>query len=191
MKRRGFTLLQTLLSLFIGGLISAIVFQQLVTLLVGQQATINMGQSTFQTTSAIDTAADHLRNADSCTVAGAGTVDSVIDAGTATSVTYYGDGACTKISYFLTNGTLSRTENNVTKVIVRNVSALNLTYYKAATYNTPWSTTTNPNAPTAAELPYVCGVLIDITTTASGVPTRMTTTVRLRNAPKKVNLSGL
>lgn len=191
MKRRGYTLLQTLLALFIGGLISAIVFQELTTLYIGQQANSDLGASTTQTRSALDTFADHARNAAACTTSGAGTVDSVVDAASANSFTYYADSACTKVRYFLNNGTLSRTDNNVTTVVVRNVTALTFTYYKAATYNTAWSTCASPSAPTAAELPFVCGVYMDVTTTSNGVISRFTTTVRLRNAPKKNGLDGL
>lgn len=190
MRRKGYTLLQTLLALTIGALISSIVFQQLITLLSGQQANSDVGLTAAQTRSALDTLADHVRNASSCTTTGAGTVDSVLDAATANSFTYYVDSSCTKVRYFLTNGTLSRTDNNVTTIIVRNVSSLSLTYYKATTYNSAWTTTASPSAPTTAELPYVCGILVDVTTTSNGVSTRMTTTVRLRNAPKKTNLAG-
>lgn len=191
MNKRGYTLLQTLLALFIGGLVSAIVFQELTVLLVGQQANSDLGMSTSQTRSALDTFADHARNAAACSTSGAGTLDSVVDVATSSSFTYYADSACTKVRYFLTNGTLSRTDNNVTTIVVRNVSSLTFTYYKATTYNAAWTTCTNPNAPTAAELPYVCGVYIDVTTTSNNVSSRFTTTVRLRNAPKKVGLDGL
>ncbi|AIE84006.1 hypothetical protein [Fimbriimonas ginsengisoli] len=180
------------MSLLIGGLVSVIVFQQLVTLMIGQQSNSDMNASTAQTRAAIDTLADHLRGADACTNSSNGTVDSVLDAATATSLTYYYDGtACNKITYSFANGTLSRTAGGVTTSVVTLVSAVSFTYYKAASYNSPWTTTTNPNAPTAAERPFVCGVLIDITTSSSGVTNRMTTTVRMRNAPKKVRLDGL
>ncbi|AIE83999.1 PulJ/GspJ family protein [Fimbriimonas ginsengisoli] len=191
MRKEGFTLLQTLLSLFIGGLVCVIVFQQLLTLSIGQQAASDTNMTATGSRQELDTLADHLRSADSCTNSAAGVLNSVVDAATATSLTYYGDSACTKVRYFLTNGTLSRTDNGVTTIVARNVSSLSFTYYKAATYNSPWTTTTLPNAPTAAELPYVCGVLIDVTTTYNGVATRMQTTVRMRNAPKKISLDGL
>lgn len=177
----------------IGALIAAMIFQQMSTLLAGQNMDMDNNLASSQTRQSLDAVADHLRNADACTVSASGTVDSVLDLTNtnATSVTYYGNGTCTKVRYFLTNGTLSRTDNNVTTIIVRNVTALTFKYYKATTYNAAWTLTTSPSAPTAAELPFVCGIQMDITTNSNNVTNRIQTTVRLRNAPKKTNLNGL
>jgi len=192
-KQRAATLLEMLLITLIGALIAAMIFQQMTTLLAGQSMDMDTNLASTQTRQSLDAVADHLRNADACSVSASGTVDSVLDLTNtnATSVTYYGDTTCTKVRYFLTSGTLSRTDNNVTTIIVRNVTSLTFKYYKAATYNAAWSLTTDPSAPTATELPSVCGILMDITTSSNGVSNRIQTTVRLRNAPKKTNLSGL
>lgn len=185
------TLLQTLLGLFIGGLIATIVFQQLVTLFVGQQVSIDSNLSTQQTRQVLDTVADHLRGASPCTTTGAGVIDSVISTAGKITVTYYSDSACNTIRYWYSNGNLNRTQNGNTVTVVRNVTAVTFTYYKATTYNSPWTTTINPNIPTTAELPFVCGVLMDVTTNSNGLTSRLTTTIRFRNAPKKTNLSGM
>lgn len=191
MKRRGYTLIQALLALIFGGFIASIVFQQLVTLLVGQQANSDTALSTAQTNSALDTLADHVRGAIPCGNAGAGTVDSVLHAGAVNTFTYYTDTSCTQVRYLLSGNKLQRVEGGVTTTVIRNVSSVTFTYYKADTYNAAWTKTANENAPTTAELPKVCGILMDITTSSNNVTSRFTTTVRLRNAPKKTNLDGL
>jgi len=184
-------MLEMLLITMIGALIAGMIFQQMSTLLAGQKMDMDTNLASSQTRQILDIVADHLRSADACTDSGAGTVDSVLDSASGISIVYYGDSACTKVRYFLNNGTLSRTDGGVTTIVVRNVTSLSFTYYKAATYNGAWTTTTNVHVPSAAEMPYVCGILMDITTDSNGVSNRIFSTVRLRNSPKKTNLSGL
>lgn len=186
---------EVLISLLITGMILTIVFQQLVTIYVGQMAASNTGQVAADSRQAIDTMADHLRNAAVCTGTG-GTLNSALDAATATSFTYYSSNACAKVTYSLSGTNLVRTVGSTSNVVAYHVSSVSFSYFKAATYNTPWSSTTTATAPTAAELPLVCGVQIKVTTTAKGVngnnqTQTMCTTVRLRNTPVKVNMSGL
>jgi len=188
---RGYSLSEVLISLLVTMLVLTVVYQELVSIYVGQMTAADTAQTAADNRAAIDTMTDHVRNASSCN-GSSGVNNSVLDSATATSFVYYSSVACAKVTYSLSGTNLMRTVGTGTPTIAaRYVSALSFTYYAAATYNTPWATTANPHAPTAAELPQVCGILVDVTTTEDKVVSHMTTTVRLRNAPAKVNMSGL
>jgi len=191
-----------LVGLLISACVLAMVYQQMQSLGIQNVANSNTTQSAADNRSAIDTMADHVRNACACD-GSAGTANSVIDTATATSFTYYSGTTCAKVTYSLSGTNLMRTVGTGTpSIVARNISALTFTYYEALTYNSSWGACggstraaslpacTSANAPTSAELPYICGILIDATTSVDGQITHATTTVRLRNAPRKGNLDG-
>ncbi len=192
-RARGYTLLQVLLATVFTSYVLAIVYQNLVTLYVGMTDNANATYSIADARTAIDTMSDHLRNATMNTSTSTGVANSCLSAASANSVTYYTSSAGTSyVTYTLTGSNLTRSVTGGAAVNeAYGLTALSFTYYKAATYETPWQPCTTPSAPTAAELPYVCGIQINATTSYNGVSTQLTTTVRLRNAPIKTSMSGL
>jgi len=203
MRRRGFTLLQALLSIMFTGFVLAIVYQNLVTLWVGMSTAANMAQSEANNRSAVDTMADHVRNA---TVATASS--SVLSAATSSSFTYYTSAAGATVQYALATDPNNSTLKNLVRTpssgsattVAYGITSLSITYYLAAAstagstfaYETgPLSTMTTTTAPTTAQLPSVAAMTIVASSTMKGVPTTMTTTVRLRNSPVKTAMSGL
>ena len=74
------------------------------------------------------------------------------------------------------------------EVLVSNVQSLQITYYMPAgsTYNDSvanWTTTVDPNAPSAAELPNVGAVNIIVTISADGETRTLQNFIRMRNSP--------
>jgi hypothetical protein len=185
-----------LLSILFTSFVLAIVYQNLVTLWVGMSTAANMAQSEANNRSAVDTMADHVRNATVATSTGA-----VLSAATASSFTYYTSAAGATVQYALSGGNLVRTPSGGSAVTVAyGITSLTITYYLAAAstagstyaYETgPLSTMTTTTAPTTAQLPSVAAMTIVASSTLKGVPTTMTTTVRLRNSPVKTAMSGL
>jgi len=196
MRRRGFTLLQALLSIMFTGFVLAIVYQNLVTLWVGMSTAANMAQSEANNRSAVDTMADHVRNATVATSTGA-----VLSAATSNSFTYYTSAAGATVQYSLSGGNLVRTPSGGSAVTVAyGITTLTITYYLAGASTTgstfayetgPLSTMTTTTAPTSPQLPSVAAMTSVASSTMKGVPTTMTTTVRLRNSPVKTAMSGL
>jgi len=188
---RGFTFSEVLMSLLILSFVLAVAYQLFVTLYVGQMTSANEGRVSADSRQAISMMVDHMRNASSCD-GSAGVAQSVLDSAGPTSFTYYSSTTCSKVTYARSGTNLTRQEDtNSPTTEAFNISSISFTYYKAATYNTAWSPTTDPQNPTAAELPYVCGVLVNVMSTSGNVSIKTSTIVRLRNAPRKSNVSGL
>lgn len=191
-QRAGFTFSEVLITMLITMSVLTVVYRQLVALYDGEMTASNEAQGTADNRMAIDTMADHLRNAVLNTSTTTGVNDSALSAASASSFTYYTSATSgATVTYALSGTNLTRTASGGSAVTeAYNLSSLTFTYYKQSTYDNDWTTTTNANAPTAAELPSVCAVLIDASTLESGVTAHMTTVVRLRNSPLKVNMSG-
>lgn len=140
----------------------------------------------------LDMFAEHVRGAQWVKV---GTLSEAIIAGTATSVTYYLDASANTATYWLdattTPATLKVTKtinlNATTTVLATGVQSLTLTYYKSPNgYAVPanqWSTTTNPNLPSPAELPQLGAIGINATFAIHSTNRAMQSFVRLRNSP--------
>lgn len=179
--QRAVTMIELLISLAIGATLSVITFRILLALSVGSTTSAYSDNSLASARWGVDSLADHLRNAQVCATA----ANSALASGTASSFAYYTDNNCNKVTYSLSGTNLVRTSGTTTTPLVSNVSSLAFTYLKATAYDATWGPTTSPSAPTTAELPFVCGVTIDLTVTRNGMPSRINTTVRIRNAPAK------
>lgn len=139
----------------------------------------------------MDALAEHFRNAQVCKNASNGVLNSAISAASATSFTYYSDvNTCATVRYYLSNGNLLRNVNGVNTVVARDVVSLSMTYYKTSTYHGAWTPTTNSSAPTAAELPLIGGVQIQLASRINNQTVTSRIMVRLRNSPRKNRLEG-
>lgn len=158
-----------------------------------------VGQGTAETAARtpIDTLADHIRDAQQCHIgSGSNVTDySVIANGTATSVTYYkSDSSTDTVKYWLSGTDLKRTADGSTTTVLSNVQSLQFNYKKtpaSGNYNnldTNLLDTSNPNAPSAAELPYLSQIAISASVKIDGYVRDMASLVRLRNSPRKIHL---
>ncbi|RYG45944.1 hypothetical protein EON79_11390 [bacterium] len=196
------TAIETLISLVIGSLVAFVVFQQFGSLFSGIKANTDAAGMAVDARQALDTMADHFRNATPCTTCSTNT-NSVFQTANATTFTYYtsNDGsAWVQYKYYSTTQgvykaqTLYRVQNDgVVKAVASNITTFSLTYYKTSFYNasvlnTPW--TAISGVPNTSDYPSICGVRFDLTVTWNGKPTRIQTMVRLRNSPKKVGADG-
>jgi hypothetical protein len=139
---------------------------------------------------ALDGLSDHLRNAVRCTATSGCVTDSAISSGTGTSVTYYSSSAGATVTYLLTGGNLVRRVSNVDTILVRNVTALAITYYTCTTYNDTAWTVTAGSSPTSSELPKLCAVRIVLTCRQNGTTSTTESMIRFRNSPKRGPLVG-
>ena len=119
-SRRGLTLLQTLFTLMVGGLISATVFQLLSSIMTAQSTTIALADAAAVGRTAIDNMADHLRNGSACADDTKGVYQSVLASGTATGFSYYSDSnTCATVTYALNSGNLVRTVGTTSTIVAR------------------------------------------------------------------------
>ncbi|RYG32223.1 hypothetical protein EON81_21140 [bacterium] len=191
--------MELVISLIVGTLVGAVVFQQLLSLSAGIRANTDSAGMGVDTRAALDTLSDHVRNAMPCTAVETNK-NSVLLTATTTSFSYYTDNTCGKwVRYqypakdklITIANTLGRASDDASNdvVVVKNITSFSLTYYKSDLYNSAW--TEISGAPAVADRPKVCGIRIDVTVTWNGKATRMSTLVRLRNSPVKVGLDGV
>lgn len=140
---------------------------------------------------AVELLASHLTNAQLNKSTSTGVLNSAIHAAAATDITYYTDatGADT-VRYRLSGTNLLRTDSGGDSVAATHIQSISLKYFKATAYNSAWVPTTDPVAPTAAELVQLAGIEVKVTVTRDGYSADYTSMVRLRNSPKKSKLSG-
>jgi len=183
------TLCALLMGLFTGAALLAVIQ---ITLTV---RTTNMGpaSSDTETRRQVDEVCDQLRNAQSNTV---GSTQQAISAATATSVTFYSDTSGDTTQLWLNTSVnpaaLEQTTTvsgvQTTTVLLSGVTALQFTYYEqpSTLYTAPsssWTTTVNPNAPVAAELPNIGAIDVHLTVSYDSYSTQLYSVVRLRNSP--------
>jgi hypothetical protein len=187
-KQRGAVLVDMIIGLMLSFLVGAVIMSAMQTSIASRETVIEQNQSQTDARQPLDLMADHLRNAQLASTA----PYRVLDAGTATSVTYYTDSARASVSYFLQGTTLMRTEGDVTAdptPVLTGVTSLRFVYYKIATYNASgFIPCTSPSAPTSAELNFLAAIQIDATVTQDGYTSSYSTLVRLRNSPRKTTL---
>jgi hypothetical protein len=160
--------------------------------------TMVVGQSDAETGARqpLDTLADHIRNAQQYKFASTENVNSykVIASGTATTIEYYASNSSTDIvRYELTGTNLTRTADGATDTVMSNVQSLEFRYYKLPSGSTTYNNsalveTSNPNSPSASELPLLAAVRITANVNIDGFTRQLMTTVRLRNSPRKVRI---
>jgi Tfp pilus assembly protein PilW len=192
---RASVLIELLVAMLISAMIGAALASVLQSACSGRATLLGQASALVGTRLALDTLSDDLRNAQPYP-GGSGGQYEVLKQATASAFTIYLDGSGDTASYAI-DGTQSPPALVVTRTVagtatttnlVSGISALTLTYYLSAggAYNgasSGWSTTANPNAPTATELPNVGAIYIVATVSASGCSRTMSTTVRLRNGP--------
>jgi len=189
-KQNGSMLIDLLVSVFISLLAGA----GLVTLYMTttKMQTTYLGQTDVdaQARQALNVLSDSVMDAYSYQTVASPAQFSAVQAASTNSITCYtnSSGAYTKYWFDSANKQLKKTTStNVTTIMVRNVTALTFTYYKTSgNYNDTsanWVTTTNPNAPTNAELCFIGAVKIVETVTVNGLTRQFSTLARLRNSP--------
>ena len=187
-RQRGAVLVDMIVGLLLSFLVGAMIMSGMQTSIASRETVIEQNQSQTDARQPLDMMADHLRNAQLASAA----PYRVLDAGTATSVTYYTDSARSSVSYFLSGSTLMRTEGDLTVAatpVLTGVTSLRFVYYKIATYNASgFVACTSPSAPTSAELNFLAAIQIDATVTQDGYTSSYSTLVRLRNSPRKTTL---
>ncbi|MBI3721164.1 MAG: hypothetical protein HY248_01310 [Fimbriimonas ginsengisoli] len=189
MRRAAYSLVELLVGALILCLLLVGVYGLMAAQAVAQSVAYDMTASSRDARAALDLLADHLRGAQLCT--SGGVVGSALGAGTASDITYYTTNAAATVRYHLSGTTLVRTVSGTNTNALVNVNSLSFTYYTSATYNSATlTTTTNPNAPTNAELPALAAIRITASTTTDGRTVQYSTLVRLRNSPIRANLKG-
>ncbi len=189
--RAGRTLLEaliaTMLALFLGSALIMLV-QSTIT---ARSVVLDGNASMRDTRRSLDTLESGLRNAQM----NAGQVFTAASSSSITCSTAMSGNATAR--YWLDTTTtpysFKQTVGGVTTVLLTDVQSLALTYYvgTGANFTAPsgqWATTTNANAPTAAELPNIGAVGITASITSGGVSHTLTTLVRLRNSPAKTHI---
>ena len=88
---------------------------------------------------------------------------------------------------------MKKTDASGTTVLLTDVQSLQFTYYVSSSANftsttAQWTTTTNANAPTAAEIPNIGAIGINVTINSNGYTRTLSTIVRLRNSPAKPHI---
>jgi hypothetical protein len=187
---RGGAMLQLLLSSLMGLLVGAMLLMFIRIHMVSRQ--LAMDQHSAETTAwrPMHRLADNLRKAQTY-----GVGNPTLAAATATSFTMYDDNLGTTSRYWLDTSVqpyvLNRTRGTQTLVLATGLQGLTYTYYvatgKTSAQGAAWATTLNPNAPTALELPIIVAVGVTITVNVLTGTRDMTTTIRLRNAPRTIS----
>jgi hypothetical protein len=186
-------LIETLCALLMGLLTGAALLAVIqVTMMV---RTTNMGPSEADTETRrqVDEMCDRLRSAQPNTV---GSTTPVFTAASTSSVTIYSDTSGDTMQFWLnTAASPAELEEttvvsgvSTTTVLLTGVTALQFTYYEQPSLlytaaSSTWTTTANPNAPVAAELPKIGAVDVHITVTFDNYSRQLYSIVRLRNSP--------
>ena len=174
-RHRGNMLIDLLVSTFVALLVGAGLVALYFT--STRMQTLYLGQTNVdaQVRQALNIMVDSIGDATAYQTSSSPTQFSSLQAATSNSVTCYTStaGAYTKYWFDSANSQLKKTTStNVTTIMVRNITGLTLTYYKTSgSYNDTaanWVTTTNPNAPTNAELKLIGSVKIAATVTING-----------------------
>ena len=189
--RSGGTLIEALvaalLSLFIGSALLMLIQSTMTA-----RTTVQDGSASMRDTrDCLDALENNIRNAQMAGASG------VFSTATINSITCYTNTAGTTTArYWLDTTTtpysFKQTVAGVTTVLLTDVTSITFTYYVNNTTNytssSAWSTSTNANAPTVAEIPNLGAVAISVSVTSGGVSRTLTTLVRLRNSPNKPHI---
>jgi prepilin-type N-terminal cleavage/methylation domain-containing protein len=193
--RRAVTLIELLVALLVLSVLSPAIYFAYTMSISMHDTVIGQNNSLAETRKGIDLMADHLRNAQLNTNTSSGVSYSALDSAAINDITYYAATGTsvvpTQIRIRLNNGQIEHVDGGTTTVLATDIQSLTLTYYKLTTYNGNWVLTTNANAPTTAELPYVAGIEIKVQVAMDGYTSEYKSVVRLRNSPRKSSLSGL
>jgi type II secretory pathway pseudopilin PulG len=191
----------TLMELVVSSLLMIILGIALATLLStsynSKDVVVGQNNAYAQARNVVDTLADHIRNAQRYT-----TNNQVMSAAAAADITIYSDNTGgNTVEYKLDTTTSPKSLKMITvsggttttTTLLSGMQSLQFTYYVgsgSAFYNASgsWTTTTSPNAPTAAELPNVGAIQITANVSVGGYNREISSFVRLRNSPYKTAL---
>jgi hypothetical protein len=186
-------LIETLCALLMGLLTGAALLSVIQITLSVRTTTMGPSESDTETRRQTDLMCDHIRNAQSNTV---GSVQQAITAASATSVTFYSDTSGNTNQFWLNTSVspaaLEQTSIvsgvTTTTVLLSGVTALQFTYYEQPTTqytaaSSTWTTTANPNAPVASELPNIGAITLHLTVSYDNYSRQLYSVVRLRNSP--------
>lgn len=181
------TLIAALLSLFVGSALLMLVQSTMTARTSVQDGNASMRDLR----DCLDVLQNNLRNAQMLSGTG------VFSTATSSSITCYTNmTGTTTTRYWLdtttTPYTFKQTVGGVTTTLLSDVQSITFTYYVDTSTNytsaTAFTTTANPNAPSAAEMPNLAAVDITVSVTSGGVTRSLTTRVRLRNSPEKTHV---
>jgi hypothetical protein len=187
---RGEAMLQLVFTSFLSLFVGSMLLMFIRIHMVSRQLAMDQHSAELTAWRPMHRLADNLRKAQTY---GAG--NSTLAAGTASSLTLYDDSLGNTSRYWLDTTAqpyvLRQTRGTQTLALATGLQALKFTYY-VATGKTPaqgscWATTANPNAPIVAEMPLIVAVGATITVAVDGGTRDMTTTIRLRNAPRTIS----
>lgn len=184
MKQRGTTLIQMLAGIVIMGVLSAGVFQALITLVKEREFSTKNPMIQEDARQMANLLAGAFRRSTLCTGSDSGcTLDSSVESFTASGVTIYTRPTSTLVetTYDISSGTFRKTIGNTTTNLYTGAS-LTITYYAAGSYNASTMTAT---APGSLSGPSLAAVKIQTSITRNGFTGAYSTMVRLRNSPKR------
>ncbi|MDX2064317.1 MAG: prepilin-type N-terminal cleavage/methylation domain-containing protein [Fimbriimonadaceae bacterium] len=142
----------------------------------------------------VNKVAAEVRKAPLCTATSGCTTDSAIHTANANSLTIYRDAAGSQRTFRLNNGTfeiLNATtvvwsSPNVTSLTFQYLTNSGLTYNMTSSFDaSSWGTTVS-----STNLKGMTAIRITATTVRNGMTASYTSTVRLRNSPKKTSATG-
>jgi hypothetical protein len=142
----------------------------------------------------VNKVAAEVRKAPLCTATSGCTTDSAVHTAGANSLTIYRDAAGSQRTFRVNSGTFEMLNGNTVAWTSPNVTSLTFRYMTntGLTYNTStnfdaanWGTTVS-----TADLKGVTAIRITATTVRNGMTASYTSTVRLRNSPKKTSATG-
>ena len=197
LRSRGASLVELLMSLLMTIIIAGALFAVFTNTYASRDFAVGQGSAETDARTPLDNLADHLRDAQqyhSVEPPTAVSQSSVIANATATSVTYYKSNSSTDTVRLWLNGTdLDRTADGSTSTILKNVQTLEFQYFIPASGSQNYNnsnvvTTTNPNQPSAAEMPLLCQITIRANVNDDGFQRELACVVRLRNSPYKLHL---
>lgn len=197
LRSRGASLVELLMSLLMTIIIAGALFAVFTNTYASRDFAVGQGSAETDARTPLDNLADHLRDAQqyhSVEPPTAVSQSSVIANATTTSVTYYKSNSSTDTVRLWLNGTdLDRTADGSTTTILKNVQALEFQYFIPASGSQNYNnsnvvTTTNPNQPSAAEMPLLCQITIRANVNDDGFQRELACVVRLRNSPYKLHL---
>ena len=190
--RRAATLIEALIAALLSLFVGTALLMLIQSTMTAKSSVTNEGATMRDVRRSLDTLANNLRNAQM--VSGTG----VFSAASANSITCYTNTAGTATArYWLDPSTtppgFKQNVGGVTTVLLTDVQSIQFTYYldSGTNYTSPgasWSTTSNPNAPTAGEIPNIGAVGITVTVNSGGISRTLTTIIRLRNSPSKPHI---
>jgi hypothetical protein len=187
----------TMIEVMVAGLIALLSGSALIALLQSSYtaSAINLGQNTVNASvrAPLDLLADRLRSAQSYYN---GTLYKAISAASASDITLYTDTTGnntarywldTTVTPHVLKQTLTTGGTPTTTTILSGVQTLNFTYWvSGGNYNAGlsiWVKTALPQQPTAAELPKIGAIQIQIGALINGYSRTINSCVRLRNSP--------